>query len=128
VKRLGQASFGGCEFDEPLHPKCQRLEGRMICAKRIRRIGARFDLLVEYSGDQIRALRKVTIDRPNPHARTNCDVANRGIYARFGKDRFGCLKQDEQIALRVCANAARGFGAGSRPRLIDGFSAHNYSS
>ena len=129
VQGLGEPAFGGDEGRVALHPSRQGLEGLVLGRQDRRGIGAGVDFTTEDGGDQIRALRKVAIDRADADAGLLGDLPHRRVHARGREHRHGRLQQRVEIALRVGAHAAATSGPRARRLAFLGrFVAHRKTS
>jgi hypothetical protein len=61
------------------------------------------DLAAEDGHDQVRALRKVAVNRADADAGLLCDLSHRSVHSRGSEHRHGRLKQCVDVALCVRA-------------------------
>jgi hypothetical protein len=105
MQRLGEASLGCDKRRVSLHPGRQGLEGRMRLRQRRRSVGAGVDFTAEDRGDQIGALRKVSVKGAKANASLVGNLPHGGIDSRGRKDLLGREKQGIEAALCIRAHA-----------------------
>jgi len=101
MQGLGEAALGGNPGGVSLHPLGQRLEGRVLGREDRRCVGASIHFLAADGGDEVRTLRKVTIEGAHTHAGALGDLPNGGVDTGRGEHRFRRRKQGFEIALRI---------------------------
>ena len=125
VQGRGETAFGRDEVHVTLHPSRQRFAGLVLGGQNWRGICAGIDFTTKDGRDQIRALRKVTIDSADADAGRFGDLSYRSVHAGAREHRQGGLEQRIEVALRVGAyRPIRAVARFRTPVLMFRFSAH----
>ncbi len=101
VQGRRETSLGSDEAGEPPKPARERLAGLVLARQRWSGSGARVDFSPEDGCDKVGALRKVTVQGRDAHARPRCDLAHGRVHTGCAEDGLRGLEQRVEAALGV---------------------------
>ena len=100
----GESALGCDEVHVTLHPSRQRLAWLVLGGQNRRGVCAGIDFTTEDGRDEVGALRKVAVNRPDADAGLLGDFSDRSVHSGSCEHRHGRLQQRIDVALGVGAH------------------------